>query len=255
MKKLILAPALVLMIVGLIFIFRDSTDQYFMIGLFAEQTDLLKEDLTSLEEVTGKKIRIKYYDDEALMNIDIKNHTLDLYSCSTFFYLEHQCPGKIISSFPSAYYLLGRVDAPTSGKLEVGTFEYPISTLLLNHTKPLFGSIIANRTYLQTQDRYKALLEGTLDYAVFRHENPYNKFNEITKISDCGYTKDVLILSDLWVDPTDFDLLRALNHSLQDGLVLPNEEETKQVIGFLFAEEKITQRVNIENIFYTPPKR
>lgn len=211
------------------------------IGLFRDQEHFFEE-TALIEQSTGKRVLIKYYDSFEQMKPDILSGELDVYVSPLLEHIVNSDNAYAIAAIPCDYILAGSFRKTPS---PVGISEDYISTMLLHYSAEL-----KNKKYsvlrVREHEKKHFLNEEIIDFAVFRNTVPkellVSGFSPVTRLSNIGLKHDVLCVKKELVYKHDLLVESLFLSSSFDLHLLPSEDEVKLAVQFLFQNGFIKER-------------
>ncbi len=221
------------------------------IGLLKGDENIF-ENTKKIEEALNKKVKIIYYDSYEEMLPDILSKKLIIFETPLFEYIVNQNDTIAISSIPTEYILAGTKEPKSI--YQVGVSETYISSVLIDSSKQLKGKKI---TILKIPEHEKTayLKEHTIDVAIFRNKIPKQQnLKEYSKLSALGIKSDVLVVQKellLKNKPLASAIFQSFSPKYEELQKLPDAEELKLAVNYLFKIGSIKQRGNYDDYVFT----
>lgn len=266
---LILFSIFVLSIGGILLnVYLDTLSQkMFVIGVTHSHDQMLTQTKT-LEGIVEQKIQIKTYNDEVELMKAVYSGEIDAFVINAFNYIDSYSElegAKAILGIPADYYLISQKakivasgDASQAGASEIGASSTDtsnskvapkddVSFAVGTYDELLSEYLISGIDFKTTRDFYspldaiKALRDGIIQYAcVPKSYYDADEHDILKKISTMGYTQDVLVLTQAWLEKETMDDLRlipAFKKAIVVETTLPDESQIMNIMTLLFNAE------------------
>ncbi|HAS73452.1 MAG TPA: hypothetical protein DCS67_04850 [Clostridiales bacterium UBA8960] len=243
---------LVISIAAIVLSIYTSNDarNHFVIALTPEHRSLFDQ-THILSEGIKRPVKVIELENEYELKKRIYSGEVDAYVVGSFFYIEQysQLGGSwAVFGVPSDYYLVTLMNHESTQN-RVAAFDSFMPSILIGD-----GSL-SNVLIYDSEKRLIALSEDYVSHIII-HASSFDptKHQIVEKMSNRGYTEDLLILTAEWIEydtEHNHDLIRTLSQVMTKPLDKPAESEVLSAMTYLFRNEYIPTRYYYKDLVYS----